>query len=85
MSEFSAELITAEANDYSITPADEVTFVAPSSVGSITFTVADDTEVEGDEILTLTLSDPTCPNNGNLGENFLLTVRIVDNDCKCVK
>ena len=85
MPEFSATLITAEANDYSITPSSPVTFLAPGDVEPITFTVTDDSDVEGDEILTLTLSDPSCPNNGNLGDDYLLTIRIEDNDSKCVK
>ena len=85
--EFEVNRITAEANDYSISPENEVTFEASDGSEPITLTVTDDSEVEGDEILTLTLNDPEGDGcvNGNLGENHQLNVRIVDNDGKDVQ
>ncbi len=49
----------------------------------ITITAADDTDVEGDEFFTLTLKDPLDPNKkcpSNLGEDYQLRVKIIDDD-----
>ena len=76
---------TTDSGDFSITPSDySVTFAgATASDQPVTITASDDTDVEGDESFTLRLKDPLDPNRKcpcNLGEDYLLHVKIIDDD-----
>ncbi|XP_072032849.1 FRAS1-related extracellular matrix protein 2-like [Amphiura filiformis] len=74
---------TTDATDFVITPEDlMVTFLPGVTSQSISITIRDDYEVEGDESFLLTLRDPdgdNCP-NGNRGETYQLRGTIQDND-----
>lgn len=63
--------------DYSISPASPLSFAPGETSKTITITVVDDTEVESDETVIVTLGTPT---NGTLGANTVFTETIVDND-----
>lgn len=71
------------ANDFTAAPAltATLTFPAGSSTSQcITFTINDDTDVEGDEDLILTLSSPMGGSSAILGTNTQHTLTIIDND-----
>ncbi len=85
ISEFEVIGSTADPDDFSITQSEySVTFTgSTASDQPITITVSDDTDVEGDEFFTLRLKDPLDPNKkcpSNLGEDYQLHVKIIDDD-----
>ncbi|BAY21903.1 5'-nucleotidase/2',3'-cyclic phosphodiesterase [Calothrix sp. NIES-2100] len=67
--------ITAE--DYNLSSS-TITIANGATSGSVNFTVADDTLVEGTEIATLTLNNPS--SGITLGNNTSQSISIVDND-----
>ncbi|OQW91566.1 MAG: hypothetical protein BWK78_04215, partial [Thiotrichaceae bacterium IS1] len=65
------------ANDY-VLSGTTITIANGQTTGTVTFTIADDTEVESTETATLTLSNPSA--GITLGATTSQTVSITDND-----
>ena len=68
---------TADASDHDLVDG-EITITAGNLTGSSIFNIIDDTEVETDETVIVTMGTPT---NANLGTTTVHTVTITDNDC----
>lgn len=71
------------ANDFTASPALTATLTFPAGTTTaqcITFTINDDTDVEGDEDIILTLSNPLGGSAAILGTNTQHTLTITDND-----
>jgi predicted extracellular nuclease len=69
------------AGDYSLSNSNSnstITIASGSTSGSVTFTVVDDVLVEGTEIATLTLSNPSA--GISLGSSISQTISIADNE-----
>src|SRR5439155_461366 len=68
---------TAGSNDYQTSPADSVTFAAGEQTADVTITPVDDSEVEGTETVTLTLS---ASSDYSLGTERQATIALADDD-----
>jgi len=69
--------IATEVDDY-LAASGTLTFAAGVTSQTVTITIVNDTQVEGDETFTVDLSIPT--GGANLGANTSTTVTIIDND-----
>ncbi len=68
--------------DYALSNA-TITILDGATTGSVTFTIQDDTDIEGDEIATLTISNPSA--GATLGTTTSQNVTITDNDFPTVE